>query len=77
VAQKVISVKKCSDDYHAHLGDDFTIWGCGRSPSEAIGKLISAHPEACGIEVVYTPAQRENDGSGPLGRFRLWDEKHP
>lgn len=48
-----IIVTKRSDDYHACLEGYPGIWGCGRTPNEAIGSLITAHADMFKIKVEY------------------------
>lgn len=35
-----LRVTKRGNDWHAQVGDDGTIWDCGATPYEAIGRLI-------------------------------------
>lgn len=46
-----IVVTKRSDDYHACLDGHPEIWGCGKTPNEAIGNLITAHADTFRIDV--------------------------
>lgn len=46
-----IVVTKRSDDYHACLEINSRIWGCGKTPDEAIGKLITTHADMFNIEI--------------------------
>jgi predicted RNase H-like HicB family nuclease len=48
-----IVVTKRSEDYHACLDGHPEIWGCGKTPNEAIGNLISAHTDTFKIEVEH------------------------
>jgi len=43
---KKIIVTKRNDDFHAHLEGHKEIWACGKTASEAIGDLITSHPES-------------------------------
>lgn len=48
-----IVVRKRGDDYHAWLDGHPEIWGCGKTPDEAIGKLITAHTDTFNIEIEF------------------------
>lgn len=48
-----IEVNKRRDDYHVSLKGKPGIWGCGKSTPQAIGTLISDHPELFGIKINY------------------------
>jgi hypothetical protein len=58
-----VVVKKRSDDFHASIFGRAE-WGCGRTPSEAIGELVSAHPALFGIEVEHEKDSRKSDVRG-------------
>jgi hypothetical protein len=47
---KIVVTQRLSD-YHACLADNTAIWGCGKSPSEAIGDLIRSHRERFQITI--------------------------
>jgi hypothetical protein len=38
-----ITVTKRLNDYHAEAENG--MWGCGKTPMEAIGSLVNTHPE--------------------------------
>lgn len=44
-----ITVEKRSEDYMAFVNDDRRIWGCGKSPQEAIGDVIMSHVATIGM----------------------------
>ena len=44
-----ITVEKRSEDYMAFVNDDRRIWGCGKSPQEAIGDAIMSHVAMIGM----------------------------
>ena len=46
-----IVMTKRTDDFHACIRNHPELWGCGRTHSEAIGNLISAHKEHFGIKI--------------------------
>ncbi len=46
-----IQVRKRSDDYHAQLGDNPKLWGCGRTANEAIGDVVLSHCDRLGFTV--------------------------
>jgi hypothetical protein len=46
-----IVITRRTDDIHACLEGCPAIWGCGKTSDEAIGNLISTHPETFGIEI--------------------------
>lgn len=48
-----IIITKRANDFHACLSTDSKVWGCGASPSEAIGDLIRAFPEVFKITYCY------------------------
>ena len=39
--------------YHAQIKNRSEIWGCGKSSYEAIGNLVSNHPEKFGIDIRF------------------------
>lgn len=41
---KIVITKRASD-YHACLGGDPEIWGCGKTPNEAIGDMFMSHTD--------------------------------
>ena len=51
---KIIIIKRTAD-YMAHLQGNPGVWGCGLTPSRAIGDLVFFHPEAFGIQIDPTP----------------------
>lgn len=46
-----ITIEKRVSDYKAFKTGDPRIWGCGRTPSEAVGDLITAHPEEFNVRI--------------------------
>jgi hypothetical protein len=48
-----IKVKRHFDGFHAQIGDEPRIWGYGKNLYEAIGSVISNHPEYSGIEIDF------------------------
>jgi len=57
-AQPTILVTRRTDDYHAAIeGTDGKRWGRGKTPTEAIGDLLSAHADALGIKIVFPPPE--------------------
>jgi hypothetical protein len=48
-----IEVKKRRDDFHVCLKGKPGIWACGTTTIQAIGTLISDHPEIFGIKINY------------------------
>jgi hypothetical protein len=44
--EATIVITKRSQDYHACLHSDSSVWGRGSSPADAIGDLVWAHPTA-------------------------------
>jgi hypothetical protein len=48
-SQLTIEVRRRSDDYHAQIKDHPELWGCGPTPSHAVGDLVRTHREATGI----------------------------
>ena len=48
-----IVVRKRIDDYMAFIEGHTEIWGCGKTPSCAIGDMILSHKDICGIEIKY------------------------
>lgn len=48
-----ITVRRRADDWHASLNGDERRWGCGKTPSEAIGEAIRSHAEDLGIIVEW------------------------
>ena len=50
--EKII-VKRRSDDYHASLEENPGIWGRGKSMKEAVGDVISAHPEKFNLIIEF------------------------
>ncbi len=48
---KTIVVVKNGNYYHAFLEDDPKIWDCGKTPVEAINRLIFTYPEVFDIIV--------------------------
>jgi hypothetical protein len=52
---KKIIVKERSSDFYASIeGSDETQWGCGKSPVEAVGKLLYSHQKELGIKIEET-----------------------
>jgi len=45
-----IIIEKRSDDYMAYLEGHKEIWGCGKWPELAIGKLMITHRDKFGFE---------------------------
>ncbi len=39
--------------YHAQIKWYPEIWGCGRSPGDAIGSLVQSHSERFGVTVTH------------------------
>jgi predicted RNase H-like HicB family nuclease len=55
-----IIVTTRSNDYHAAIDGQSEIWGCGKTPREAVGNLVEAHKENFGvIEIVSIPSSLE------------------
>jgi hypothetical protein len=48
-----VVVERRPDDYMAYLQGHKTIWGCGKSISEAIGDVIQSHPESFGVKTEF------------------------
>ena len=48
---KTVVVVKRSNDWQAYLIENTAIWGCGKSPDEAIGNLICSHQDTFHISV--------------------------
>lgn len=48
---RLLIVTKRTDDYHATLASNPAIWGCGRTPIEAIGDLLLAHQYVFNVTV--------------------------
>jgi hypothetical protein len=46
-----ITVIRRTDDYMAHITDNKAHWDCGKTPEEAIGRLIIFHGQDVGISV--------------------------
>ena len=49
-----IIITERPDDYHACLDGSPRVWGCGETPSAAIGDLVRSHPERFGVEIDAT-----------------------
>jgi|SRR5271154_2313337 len=47
-----IVVRRRSDDYKAFLADNEGIWDCGRTPAEAVGKLVYSARSVMGVSIV-------------------------
>lgn len=48
-----IKVTERSDDFHACIDGKPGYWGCGKTPRDAIGNLVQAHPEQFNTEIDY------------------------
>jgi len=48
-----IVVLKRTNDYQAYLEGNRAIWGCGQTPSAAIGDLINSHPSVFQIKLIW------------------------
>jgi len=46
-----ITVNRRTDDYHAHFKGDRRLWGCGKSPMEAIGDVVLSHAYLIGVAI--------------------------
>lgn len=49
---KRITIKKRANDYIAFISDYPSKWDCGKSPAEAIGKLIINWGNELGLQVL-------------------------
>jgi len=47
-----IVVRRRSNDYQAFLADNEGVWDCGRTPAEAVGKLIYSARTVLAISIV-------------------------
>mgnify|MGYP000869457670 CR=1 FL=1 len=47
-----------ADKFQAKL-DGGSAWGCGETPTLAIGDLVQSHPEAFGLIISVTPDTQE------------------
>lgn len=56
-----ITITKRADDYHAHIDGDKRLWGCGRTPREAVGSVVWTHGDRLGIDI-------EDQGGGELAQ---------
>jgi len=54
-----IVVTKRQDDYHAALADNSRVWECGKSATEAIGKLMISAGEMMGITVILPEKKKK------------------
>lgn len=46
-----IVVTRRADDYHACIGNDERLWGCGKNIDEAVGSAIRSHAERAGLVI--------------------------
>ncbi len=50
---RTIRITWRTDDWHAQFGDDAARWGCGKTPSNAIGDLLFSHRDLAGVGVEW------------------------
>ena len=50
---KEILVTRRSNDYHSCLKDEPGVWGCGKTPAEAVGQMMMSHCLTFDIGIGY------------------------
>ena len=51
MATHKITVVKRVSDYMAYLDGNKALWGCGKSPNEAVASVVYSHQRETGIEI--------------------------
>ena len=55
---KKIVVTKRNDDFHACLAGHSEIWDCGKTVSEAVGKLLLTHSDTFDLVILHPDSTR-------------------
>ena len=48
---KTLTLRRRANDWHCHINDNEALWGCGKTPGEAIGETVRNHPAILGLVI--------------------------
>ena len=52
-----IEIRKRSGDWHAQIKGQPGLWGCGKTPDEAVGSMARNHAERLGLDIQFVPSR--------------------